>query len=84
MFVSPSTKLRPNCVISAHVPTLMVCLVQEKLRRERYQREKKKRNMTFLLLGIGEKQRREKIFVWDPLIFVSLLTSEESGEKMLI
>jgi hypothetical protein len=40
--------------------------------------------MTFLLLGIGEKQRREKIFVWDPLIFVSLLTSEESGEKMLI
>jgi len=56
----------------------MLCLVQEKCRRERHQREKEERSVVFLLFGKGEKEKRGTRLAWVPHSFSSPLISEET------
>jgi hypothetical protein len=58
-------------------------LFQEKQRRERDQREKEERNLAFLLLGVGKKERRETKLAWGPrTLFFSLHERRKSEETI--
>jgi hypothetical protein len=58
-------------------------LFQEKQRRERDQREKEERNLAFLLLGVGKKERRETKLAWGPrTLFLSPHERRKSEETV--
>jgi hypothetical protein len=64
--------------VSGYVASLSLCLVEMILRREKLKREKKSRNMRFLLFGLSEKWRREKKNCGTHYFFLSLQPSKES------